>query len=74
MELEEEHCTNFLDLIIKIENNRITLDWFHKTFSERYLSFFSKHPLCHKINTIYSMMDRAILLSHPSYHQKNVRY
>jgi len=73
VELEEKHCINFLDLTIKIENNTITLDWFHKaSFSGRCLSFFS-NPLCYKIGTIYIMMDRTVLLSHPSYHQKNLR-
>jgi len=72
VELEEKHCINFLDLTIKIENT-ITLDWFHKaSFSGRCLSFFS-NPLCYKIGTIYIMMDRTVLLSHPSYHQKNLR-
>jgi len=44
-------------------------DWFHKgTFSGRYLSFYSSHPWCHKIGTMYSLIDRAFLLSHPMFH------
>ena len=43
-----------------------------KTFSGRLLSFLSQHPLCHKIGIIYSLVDRAILLSHPYFHQKNL--
>jgi len=42
------------------------MDWFHKkTFSGRFLSFHSSHPLCHKIGMIYGLIDRAFLLSHP---------
>jgi len=40
----------------------------------RYLSYISGHPLCHKIGTIYGLVDRAILLSHPIFHQKNLEY
>jgi len=51
------------------------LDWFHKnTFSGRFLSFYSSHPLCHKIGMIYGLTDRAFLLSHPSFHQKNIEF
>jgi len=35
------------------------------SFSGRCLSYFSSYPSCHKIGTIYSLFDRAILLSHP---------
>jgi len=34
----------------------------------------SNHPLCHKIGTIYGLIDRAMLLSHPISHQKNLEY
>jgi len=51
----------------------IIVDWFQKeTFSERILSYYSNHLVCHKIDTIYNLIDRAILLSHPKYHQKNL--
>jgi len=38
------------------------------------LSYFSGHPLCHKIGTIYGMVDRAILLSHLIFQQKNLEF
>jgi len=50
------------------------IDWFHKkTFFGRYLSYFSNHPICYKIGTIYNLVDRAILLSHPMFHKKNLK-
>jgi len=42
------------------------------TFSGKYLSFYSSHSWCHKIGIIYSLIDRAFLLSHPKFHQKNL--
>jgi len=64
---------NFLDVTIKIINNIIEFDWFHKpTFSGRYLNFHSLHPLTQKRSTIVGITDREFLLSHPRYHQKNL--
>jgi len=49
------------------------IDWYHKSsFSGRCLSNFSSHPSCHKIGTIYNLLDRAILLSHPVFQQKYI--
>jgi len=59
---------SFLDIILNIKNNKIITDWYHKTFSGKYLSFYSNHPICHKVDIIYSLVDRAIKLSHPSFH------
>jgi len=56
------------------KDTKIITDWFHKsTISGRYLSFFSNHPTCHKVGTIYSLVDHAIKLSHPTFHEKNLR-
>ncbi|XP_018394985.1 PREDICTED: uncharacterized protein LOC108773618 [Cyphomyrmex costatus] len=73
VEFEQNHMISFLDLLLIVEDGIVKLDWFHKkTFSGRYLSFLSNHPICHKIGTIYSLVDRAILLSHPEFQQKNL--
>jgi len=62
-----------LSFMVKVVNGKISLDWFHKeTFSGRLLSFYSNHPLCQKIRIIYSLIDRAVLLSHPKHRQKNI--
>jgi len=64
---------SFLDLNIIVDNNSILLDWFQKkTSSGRVLFFFSHHPEKQKIGVILGLADRAILLSHPRYHQKNL--
>lgn len=73
--LEEgiDNRLNFLDVTFVLRNNVIEFDWYHKpTFSGRYLNFESQHPLCHKKGTIMSLVDRAVLLSHPRFHHKNL--
>ena len=75
--LEEgvDNKINFLDVTILIKDNLIYFDWFHKpTFSGRFLNFESHHPLCHKIGTAIGLFDRAFLLSHPDFHQKNLEF
>jgi len=73
IEHEESRSLSFLDLLLIISDNTIYIDWFHKkTISGRFLSFYSSHPLCHKIGIIYGLIDRAFLLSHLRYHQKNI--
>jgi len=63
MEFENDRKLNFLDLMMKVINNIVNLNWFHKkTFSRRVLSYLSNHLHCHKIGIIYNLVDRAILL------------
>jgi len=38
------------------------------------LSYYFGHPLCHKIGTIFSLVDRALFLSHSKFHQKNLEH
>jgi len=69
---ENDGKLSFMDLLLEVVNNVITVDWFHEeTFSGRYLLYHSNHPQCHKIEIIYNLVDRAILLFHPKY-QKNL--
>jgi len=73
-ETEVNRCLNFLDINVIIVNNRIITDWYQKkTSSGRYLSFHSNHPINHKVGTINNLIDRAVKLSHPSFHSKNLR-
>jgi len=75
IEYENNHCLNFLDLMLTVIDNKIYIDWFHKkTFSGRSLSYYSSHSQCHKIGIISSLVDRAFLLSHPRYHKKNLEF
>jgi len=75
IEYESNYCLSFLDLLLKVgEKNEIIIDWFHKnTFSGRYLSFFSNHPMCHKIGIINVLVDRAVSLSHSMFYNKNLK-
>jgi len=74
MEKENNRCLSFLDIMLHVKDNTIIIDWYHKkSFSGRFLSFYSHHPICHKVGTIYGLIDHAILLSHPSFHQKNIK-
>jgi len=73
LEIEDNRSLNFLDVTLIIKNNRIITDWYKKTTcSGRYLSYYSNHPTSHKIGIIYNLVDRAIKLSHPSFHKKNL--
>jgi len=73
LETEVNRCLSFLDVTLIIKNNRIITNCFHKIiFSGRYLSFYSNHPICHKIGIIYSFVERPIKLSHTSFHKKNL--
>jgi len=75
VELENKGSLNFLDLFLIVSGDTLVLDWYVKdTCSGRYLSYYSSHPLCHKIGMIYSLVDKAMLLSHPIFHQKNLKY
>jgi len=68
------HCLSFLDLSLKRMDDKLIIDWFHKEiFSERYLSYYSGQPLCHKIGTIYSLMNRAVLFSQLTF-KKNLEF
>ncbi|KYN50572.1 hypothetical protein ALC57_07139, partial [Trachymyrmex cornetzi] len=73
--LEEngDGSVNFLDITIKIINNKIIFDLYKKsTHSGRFLNFLSNHPLCHKKGVIFSLIDRIIYLSHPNFHTLNI--
>ena len=64
---------NFLDLNIQIINNKIYKNWYRKqVWSGRYINFFSNHSLSDKIGIIYSLTDRAILLSNKCFHIDNL--
>jgi len=66
---------NFLDLTIIKKEGYLIFDWFQKpTFSGRYLNYSSQHPFTHKKGTIISLIDKVILLSHPQFHKKKLRF
>jgi len=65
------YCTIFFIMTLT-EIIKIFYDWYQKpTSSGRYLNYFSQYSLCQKIGIIVSLIDRILLLSHPSFHAKN---
>jgi len=65
----------FLDVMIINDKGTIEFDWHKKpTFSGRVLNFLSQHPITQKRGVIMSMIDKAFLLSHPKYHEKNLKF
>jgi len=67
---------NFLDVTIINNNNVLEFDLYKKpkTFSGKVLNYLSKHPISQKRGVIISMINRAFLLLHPKYHQKNLNF
>lgn len=72
-ESELNDSINFLNTTVYRDNNKLTTNWYRKpTFSGRYINFLSNHPIKYKINTIISLVDHAILLSDPRFHDSNL--
>ena len=54
-------------------NHTIRTNWYKKSIaSDRYINFFFHHPIFQKIATVYSLVDKAIKISHPSFHRNNL--
>jgi len=66
---------NFLDVTLIRNQDRIEFNWYHKpTFSGRYLNFLSHYFISQKRGTVYGLVDRCFLLSHPKYHPENLNF
>ncbi|KYN38111.1 hypothetical protein ALC56_07511 [Trachymyrmex septentrionalis] len=66
---------NFLNVTISINKNRFGFDWYRKPiFSGRFLNFYSNHPIAQKRGTIFSLIDRTILLSDVRFHTQNLTF
>ena len=60
---------SFLDIEIIVKNKEIITNCYRKpTFSGRFLNYNSQHSHKNKIAIIYSLVDRAIKLSHTFFH------
>lgn len=58
IEIEENCNLSFLNLLLKINDNKIYVNWFYKkTFSGRVLSFYFNHPKYHKLGIIYALVN-----------------
>ena len=72
-EVEVNNSLNFLDLTLIKNNGRIITNWFQKkTCSGRILNFHSNHSIQQKRNIVSNLIDRAMLLSHVSFHKQNI--
>ena len=69
-EMERNNRISFLDCeIIKLDNGKIVSNWYRKsTYSGRMLNFISNHPFQNKVPIIKNLVDRAVCLSHESFH------
>ena len=76
VEIAKNKSISFLDLKIIIDQHRhIITNWYRKPiFTGRYLNYNSHHPLSNKIAIIYCLVDRAINLSHSSFHNDNILF
>lgn len=78
IEIMNNNTLNFLDLNIVRSDNIIILDWkrlhIQKDFiSSRFYHFFlTPYPFYQKVEVLYGLIDRAILLSHPKFHHKSI--
>ena len=72
-EIENDNAINFLNTTVIRHNGSLLTDWFMKpTCSGRYINYYSNHPFKYKKNTIFSLVDHAILLSDDRFHHKNI--
>ena len=72
--IESNNSISFLNIeIIRCKDGTILTNWHKKdTYSGRFINFFSNHPIKQKSAKIKNLVDSAILLSHHSFHQKNL--
>ena len=72
-ELQVDNKISFLDVLISNEEGNLVTNWYCKpTYSGRVLNFYSNHPISQKKAMVYNLVDRAILLSSPKFHQDNI--
>ncbi|XP_050458275.1 uncharacterized protein LOC126855029 [Cataglyphis hispanica] len=72
-EIESDSYINFLNTSVIRSNGKILTNWYRKaTCSDRYINFYSNHPFKYKLNTIFNLVDHAILLSDDQFHGKNI--
>lgn len=75
IEYENNRCLSFLDLNLMVNDDTIIIDWYHKkTFSDRYLSYFSNHPMNQKLSTIYGRQSDFTITSALSQEKSRVLY
>ncbi|XP_068990167.1 uncharacterized protein [Neodiprion pinetum] len=72
MEVEQNGCIPFLDIMVERSNNHLKTNWYTKpTSSGRILNFCSNHPMSQKVGMIHGLLDRMFRLSSEEYHEDN---
>ncbi|BES97668.1 Hypothetical protein NTJ_10482 [Nesidiocoris tenuis] len=72
LEVENNSCLRFLDVMVHREGQDITTNWSRKTIvSDRLLSFRSFAPKGHKLNVVNNMFTRMYRLSSPQFYRSN---
>jgi len=75
LEIGINNKINFLDVTIILNDQKIMFDRYEKpTNTGRYINYFSQHPLSQKKSIVYGLVDRTVLLSHPQFHEKNLKH
>jgi len=74
LETSINNSINFLDVTIILDDQRILFDRYEKpTNTGRYINYHSQHPVSQKRSIVYGLVDRTVLLSHPMFHEKNLK-
>ena len=73
VEKEHNNQINFLDITIYNRGETMDTSWYTKPiWSQRYTNYHSCVPKNCKIGVVYSLLDRAVMLSDQIFHQKNI--
>jgi len=68
METERDKKISFLDVTL-INGGKLIFDLYRKpSFSGKYLNYHSHHPINHKKDVIFGLIDKIINLSHSQFH------
>ena len=66
--------TSFLDVLLKVENNKIITNWYRKsTLSEMLLNCYSHYPESQKIAIIFNIVNKDVKLSHAKLLDENIK-
>lgn len=72
-EIEKDNKINFLDITLIRQDDNIITNWYRKEiFTTRTLNYFSNHTDQQKKNIVYNLIDRAIKLADPRFHNSNI--
>ena len=73
-EIECNSSITFLNTTVMRQDNKLITNWYKKpTWSGRYINYLSNHPFKYKCNTIYNLVDHALLLSDERFHSDNIK-